>query len=333
MVPPNVPLTMWRMSLSMRWLSSSSNAAGAPARAKRDAEIDALRAAIVKAGLARAQAENHLLRQRVLDLEKVLVRWESAANMRGVPGKIGRGQRGLLRLIYREPEKATVRACGMRGRGQLSHPQKLPNVPRVGTIAYFGGFRSPLYSLEDNMKNIVAAALLSVTALGGAAYAQTAQPTDRTSPAVTTSKSADKLMLKGQWRASKLMGLDVYNDANEKLGDINELILDKDGKVSAVVIGVGGFLGLGEHDIAVSMDKLKFKEEAVRTTTATTTPAPRESTTGAATTTAPAGTATAPARTTTANADANDWTPDHAVMNATKDQLKAIPQFKYSDYN
>lgn len=181
------------------------------------------------------------------------------------------------------------------------------------------------------MKNIVAAALLSVTALSGSAYAQTAQPADRTTPAVTTSKSADKLMLKGQWRASKLVGLDVYNDANEKLGDINELILDKEGKVSAVVIGVGGFLGMGEHDIAVSMDKLKFKEEAVRTTATTTTPTTRESTTGAATTTAPA--ATAPARTTTANADANDWTPDHAVMSVTKDHLKALPQFKYSDYN
>lgn len=185
------------------------------------------------------------------------------------------------------------------------------------------------------MRNIVAAALLSVTALSGSAYAQTAQPADRTTPAVTTSKSGDKLMLKGQWRASKLMGLDVYNDANEKVGDINELILDKDGKISVVVIGVGGFLGMGEHDIAVSMDKLKFKEEAVRTsaTTTTTTTTTRDSTTGAATTTAPVGTATAPARTTTANVGTTDWTPDHAVMSATKDQLKALPQFKYSDYN
>ena len=182
------------------------------------------------------------------------------------------------------------------------------------------------------MKNLIAAALLSVTALSGSAYAQMAQPADRTTPAITTSKSADKLMLKGQWRASKLMGLNVYNDSNEKLGDINELILDKDGKVSAVVIGVGGFLGMGEHDIAVSMDKLKFKEEAVRTSATTTTTTTRETTTGAATTTtAPAATTTAPARTTTA--DANDWTPDHAVMSATKDQLKALPQFKYSDYN
>ena len=73
------------------------------------------------------------------------------------------------------------------------------------------------------------------------------------------------MMLKGNWRASKLMGLDVYNEANEKLGDVNEMILDKDGKVSAVVIGVGGFLGMGEHDIAVSMDKLKFVEEPVKT--------------------------------------------------------------------
>ena len=80
--------------------------------------------------------------------------------------------------------------------------------------------------------------------------------------------SSEKMMLKNNWRASKLMGLDVYNEANEKLGDINELILDKNGKVNAVVIGVGGFLGMGEHDIAVTMDKLKFMEEPVRTSSA-----------------------------------------------------------------
>ena len=178
------------------------------------------------------------------------------------------------------------------------------------------------------MKNLVAVALLSTAIVGGAAYAQTAQPVDRTAPAATTSPAAssEKMMLKGKWRASKLMGLDVYNEANEKLGDINELILDKDGKVHAVVIGVGGFLGMGEHDIAVTMDKLKFIEEPVRTSsTATTT---RETTTGTAT--APANTtATTTARTNTAN----DWTPDHAVMSGNKEQLKALPQFKYSDYN
>jgi len=177
------------------------------------------------------------------------------------------------------------------------------------------------------MKKLVTIALLSTAIAGGAAYAQTAQPADRMAPAATASPaSSDKMTLKGKWRASKLMGLDVYNEANEKLGDVNELILDKDGKVSAVVIGVGGFLGMGEHDIAVTMDKLKFVEEPVRTSATTTTT--RETTTGTAT--APANTT---ATTTTRTSNANDWTPDHAVMSGNKEQLKALPQFKYSDYN
>ena len=177
------------------------------------------------------------------------------------------------------------------------------------------------------MKSFVAAALLSAAIISGPAYAQTAQPADRAAPAATTTDSAgSKMMLKGKWRASKLMGLDVYNEANEKLGDVNELILDKDGKINAVVIGVGGFLGMGEHDIAVTMDKLKFMETPVKTSS--TAPAARDSTTGAAT--APANTTTT---TTARTANANDWVPDHAVMSGTKEQLKAMPQFKYSDYN
>ena len=136
------------------------------------------------------------------------------------------------------------------------------------------------------------------------------------------------MMLKGKWRASKLMGLDVYNEANEKLGDINELILDKDGKVNAVVIGVGGFLGMGEHDIAVTMDKLKFVEEPVRTSS--TAPRPRRAKPRPA---PPRRRRTPPPPRPHARSNANDWTPDHAVMSGNKEQLKALPQFKYSDYN
>jgi sporulation protein YlmC with PRC-barrel domain len=175
------------------------------------------------------------------------------------------------------------------------------------------------------MQKLLAAALLSAAVFSAPAYAQTAQPA---APAATTAGSHEKMMLKGNWRASKLMGLDVYNEGNEKLGDINELILDKNGKVNAVVIGVGGFLGMGEHDIAVSMDKLKFVEEPIRTSSTapatTTRETTKETTTGAATTTT---------TTTARSADKNDWMPDHAVMSGTKEQLKAMPQFKYSDYN
>jgi hypothetical protein len=189
--------------------------------------------------------------------------------------------------------------------------------------------------------SFVAAALLSAAVLTTTAYAQTSQPSPSTStaPAASSTSSDQKMMLKGSWRASKLMGLVVYNEANEKLGDINELIVDKDGKINAVVIGVGGFLGLGEHDIAIAINKLKFVEEPVRTSS-TTTPATTErrdtTTTGAATpSTAPSGTSTT-TTTTTATArtsTGNDWVPDHAVMSGTKEQLKAMPQFKYSDYN
>ena len=181
------------------------------------------------------------------------------------------------------------------------------------------------------MKTLLVVSLLGVALVGGPALAQNPQPADRPAAAANPASSdANKMMLKGHWRASKLMGLDVYNQNNEKLGDVNELILDKNGKVAAVVIGVGGFLGMGEHDIAVSLDKLKFVEEPVRTSSTssardTTTPA-RDSTTGTAN---PPASSTTPAR----NANTNDWVPDHAVMNATKEQLKAMHQFKYSDYN
>jgi sporulation protein YlmC with PRC-barrel domain len=122
------------------------------------------------------------------------------------------------------------------------------------------------------------------------------------------------------WRSSKLIGLNVYNDQNEKLGDISEILLDKSGKVDGVVIGVGGFLGMGQHDIMVEMSKLKFIDEPARTSSTTTT------TTGSATT----GTTNRPATTTTTSTTKNKWYPDHAVLSgATKESLKNIPEFKY----
>ena len=81
------------------------------------------------------------------------------------------------------------------------------------------------------------------------------------------------------WRASKLVGVDVYNNDNEKIGDISEILLDTSGKVSGVIIGVGGFLGLGQHDVLVPMEQLKFVNEPRAATTPTTTPPPSTTTT------------------------------------------------------
>jgi sporulation protein YlmC with PRC-barrel domain len=128
----------------------------------------------------------------------------------------------------------------------------------------------------------------------------------------------------GTWRASKMVGLSVYNDSNESLGSINDMLTDKSGNIKAVVIGVGGFLGVGEHLVAVPLDKVKFVNEPIVYTGAANAPGGAGSARpgGGATTTT--GAATAPA------SKPNPWYPDHAVFSATKDQLKAMSEFKYS---
>ena len=169
----------------------------------------------------------------------------------------------------------------------------------------------------------LAIAFLATASVASAASAQTA--TNQVATSATTHKE-------GEWRASKLAGVDVYNEANEKIGDINEVILDRSGKVANVILGVGGVLGLGEHYVAVAFDKLKWVDQPARSTTASTTSAPANTpaTTSArdATTQTTTGAATTTTTTTTTSAS-NRWYPDHAVYNATKDQLKAMPEFKY----
>jgi sporulation protein YlmC with PRC-barrel domain len=83
-----------------------------------------------------------------------------------------------------------------------------------------------------------------------------APSSERTAGAFSGSQSAD------EWRSSKLIGLTVYNAANEKIGDINDLILGPDGKIANAVIGVGGFLGMGEKLVAVSFSDLQLNRDA-----------------------------------------------------------------------
>ena len=172
----------------------------------------------------------------------------------------------------------------------------------------------------------VAAALVSTALIGGAAFAQQATTPASPSPSASSTMGVQQ-NLKGNWRASKMMGLDVYNESNEKLGDITEILVDNTGKINAVVIGVGGFLGVGQHDIAVSFDKIKWVNEPIRSA-ATDRPASTGTTGSATTTTGAAGGGMASTATSKDN-----WYPDHAMMSGTKEELKALPAFKFSDYN
>jgi sporulation protein YlmC with PRC-barrel domain len=158
----------------------------------------------------------------------------------------------------------------------------------------------------------------------GAASAQTATNQVDSTTSATTHKE-------GEWRASKVVHVDVYNEANEKIGDINDVILDRSGKVANVILGVGGALGLGEHYVAVAFDKLKWVDQPATSTTASTTaPANTPATTSAPDSTTRTTTGAATTTTTTTTTSASErWYPDHAVLNATKDELKAMPEFKY----
>jgi sporulation protein YlmC with PRC-barrel domain len=177
--------------------------------------------------------------------------------------------------------------------------------------------------------SLLAAALLSSTA-----FAQNTAPS--TAPSRAPAAATSDVTLKGNhWRASKLIGVNIYNEQNDKLGDFSEIILDPSGRVTGYVIGVGGFLGMGQHDILVEPGKIKFVNEPIRSTTSSNTTTNTNNTANntannppAANTPAGAPTNTRPVSNTTRAAN-EQWYPDHGVLNATKDQLKSMQQFKY----
>jgi sporulation protein YlmC with PRC-barrel domain len=61
-----------------------------------------------------------------------------------------------------------------------------------------------------------------------------------------------------QWLASNFKGTDVVGTQDEKIGDVNDVLFDRDGKVVAYVVGVGGFLGIGSKEVALSPSSFQF---------------------------------------------------------------------------
>lgn len=64
-----------------------------------------------------------------------------------------------------------------------------------------------------------------------------------------------------EMRASKLIGSTVRNPAGESIGEVNEVLFDNSGKVNAVVVGVGGFLGMGVREVAIAFSSLKMAHD------------------------------------------------------------------------
>lgn len=130
------------------------------------------------------------------------------------------------------------------------------------------------------MRNrILTTTTLAAIALGSAAWAQTTAPAP--APAQPMPQAAQQ---PGQVNLERLIGRNIQNAQNETIGEIDAVMVDRSGKVQSVVVGVGGFLGLGERHVAINWDALSV---------------------------APNG--------------------DRVTLNMTKDQLKALPEYRYAD--
>jgi sporulation protein YlmC with PRC-barrel domain len=112
-----------------------------------------------------------------------------------------------------------------------------------------------------NRKVMAVMICLAVVGMMGNALAQQQAPVVGTSTmaiAVTTDELVT--VVKG-WSAKKqIMGKDVYNDKSEKVGVVEDLIITPDKALSYAIVGAGGFLGMGKHDVAIRVNNFKIVE-------------------------------------------------------------------------
>jgi sulfite reductase beta subunit-like hemoprotein len=115
------------------------------------------------------------------------------------------------------------------------------------------------------LKNIMALAAVSGLALTSAMAQSTTTPTSPSTPSVTAPSSSPTAaatttgkatfihqQTSDQFLASKFKGTDVIGADDAKIGDVSDILFDKDQKILAYVVGVGGFLGIGAKDVAIA---------------------------------------------------------------------------------
>lgn len=151
--------------------------------------------------------------------------------------------------------------------------------------------------MKKTLSTMAAAAILTASTAMAPAFAQNpapstpapaqpsapADPAPAPAPATPAAPSPDTAAASGgylteqsdsQISANDYIGKAVYNPNNESIGDVNDLIIEENGGVVAAVVGVGGFLGIGEKDVAVPMEKITMSRDAennqVRLTTSET---------------------------------------------------------------
>ena len=148
----------------------------------------------------------------------------------------------------------------------------------------------------------------------------------------------------GAWRVSDLQGKAVYGSDGASIGDIKDVLVSQDGSVNAVIIGVGGFLGIGEKDVAVNIGALQLgpgDTQAQADAASSALPDPTGATGAVSGDAAPAPTTSMDGTTTnqtTGDMAANnaasgasigdDGLPDRIILNVTREQLEQAPAFE-----
>ncbi|SDG48251.1 PRC-barrel domain-containing protein [Pelagibacterium luteolum] len=126
-------------------------------------------------------------------------------------------------------------------------------------------------------RKLLATTALSLVLAGGA-YAQDMAPADPAmapadpameapveTPEVPLVSAEETGINADGWLATEILGETIYNstgDDAEAIGDVNDFVLDQNGEIGAVVVGVGGFLGIGQKNVAINWEDLELATDA-----------------------------------------------------------------------
>jgi sporulation protein YlmC with PRC-barrel domain len=81
------------------------------------------------------------------------------------------------------------------------------------------------------------------------------------STTIGASQKEMKLVALGWSAKKKILGKAVYNDKNEKIGTVDDIIIAPDRAVAFAIIGVGGFVGIGKHDVAIPVNQIREEKD------------------------------------------------------------------------
>jgi sporulation protein YlmC with PRC-barrel domain len=185
---------------------------------------------------------------------------------------------------------------------------------------------------ETMLKRHILLTTVGCAMFAAAAIAQSSPPspsapsaapsTSASAPATQSAPPEQNLAGQGKWRASKLMGVDIYGADDKKVGDITEVLFDKAGKIEMVTVGVGGFLGIGSKDVAIPFDQVTWSDQPMVSA------APAPSAGGGAG--SMSGTGASPTPPTAAAPKGPAMYPDHGKIAMTKEQLSSAPAVTYA---